>query len=309
MIGENGIGKPGVSIFIITYLDSEERCRVLEATCRNALRQRYPLFEVVVSDNAGAIPADQALAGIDDSRLKVFRNEKNLGMAGNMNMCLERCSYDILKLNCDDDLLHPDALARTVPYVDDETFVINDMRKFTIGTQPEGIDQPAPESAEVVGHPAGYRPDFWRIEYDALPGDTLCTKKLFTSLQGYDPRSDVDDWDFAVRARLHKRIVHLQCVLCYQGVWDMSLTEKMLKEEPYYFQRAGLRTRFKVLRDPGLGGGARLHCGASIAREFLLSTLRFMKYMADPRYRAGYRGYLKGLRGELFARGAQEVGR
>ena len=293
------LNQPGVSIYIITYLDSEERCRVLEATCRNVLQQRYPTFEVVVSDNAGEISAEQALKSIKDPRLKIFRNEKNIGMAGNMNCCIARCKYNILKLNCDDDLLHPDSLLLSVSWVDDATLVVTDMEKFTIGTVPLGIDDPAQKVPTVVERPPGYRLDFWEIGYDALPGDTLMTKKMFTSLGGFDPESAVDDWDFAVRARLHRRIVNIKCVLCYQGVWDFSLTEQMLKNEPYYFQQAGLHTHFKILRDKSLNRVNRGHCRWMIFRELVFNSLRFLKYAAKPRYRSGYVDYLKSMLREL----------
>lgn len=293
------MNQSGVSIYIITYLDSEERCRVLEATCRNALQQRYPEFEVVVSDNAGEIPAEQALSSIKDPRLRIFRNEKNLGMAGNMNRCIDRCKYEILKLNCDDDLLHPDSLSISVPWVDDDTLVVMDMEKFAIGTVPGGIDRPVQKSPPVVAREPGYRRDFWKIGYDALPGDTLMTKKLFTSLGGFDPQSAVDDWDFAVRARLHRRIVNIKCVLCYQGVWDFSLTEQMLKNEPYYFQQAGLRTFFKILRDNSLNWDNRIHCRSMIYKGVLFNSLRFLKYAAKPHYRSGYADYLKSIFREI----------
>ncbi|MDF7799407.1 glycosyltransferase family 2 protein [Pontiellaceae bacterium B1224] len=282
---------PGVSIYIITYLDSEERCKVLLETCRVALMQRYPQFEVVVSDNAGEIPAEDALASINDERLKIFRNKKNLGMAGNMNRCVERCRYDILKLNCDDDLLHPDSLARCVPLVDDDTLVINDMQKFTIGTAPEGLGVKAKVNPRVVERSAGYRSDFWRIKYDALPGDTLCTKNLFNELGGYDLLSEVDDWDFAVRCRLRKRIVNVKSILCYQGVWDFSLTEKMLKEEPYYFPKAGLHTYFKIMRDESMKWYQKMHCGMVICKGFFINSLRALKYLNVPEYRTGYTEY------------------
>ena len=292
-------GKPGVSIYIITYLDSEERCRVLETTCRNVLQQRYPEFEVVVSDNAGEILAEQTLASIKDPRLKIFRNEENLGIAGNMNRCIERCKYDILKLNCDDDLLHPDSLNISVPWVDDNTLVITDMAKFAIGTDPSGIADLAQKSPPVVERKAGYRRDFWRIGYDALPGDTLMTKTLCTSLGGFDPQSGVSDWDFAVRARLRRRIVNIKSVLCYQGVWDFSLTEQMLKNKPYYFQQAGIHTHFKILRDKSLNWTNRTHCRSMIAKGLIFNSLRFLKYAAKPHYRSGYADYLKSMLREI----------
>jgi len=293
------MSQPGVSIYIITYLDSEERSQVLEATCRNVLQQRYPEFEVVVSDNAGPIPAEEALAEIDDSRLKIFRNEENLGMAGNVNCCIERCKYDILKLNCDDDLLHPDFLAVSVPWVDDDTLVVTDMEKFVIGSVPPGIDSFAEKSPAVVTRVAGYRKDFWKIGYDTLPGDTLCTKTLFTSLGGYDPESDIDDWDFGVRARLLRRVVNIKCVLCYQGVWGSSLTEKMLKTEPFFFQQAGLHTHFKILHDKSLNRVNRIHCRWMIFKELVSNSLRFLKHATNPHYRSGYADYLKSIVREI----------
>ena len=60
---------PPVSIYIITYLDSEARGKILLRTCEWVLRQRYPDFEVVVSDNGGDYAAKDALASLSDSPL------------------------------------------------------------------------------------------------------------------------------------------------------------------------------------------------------------------------------------------------
>ena len=78
---------------------------MLLRTCEVALEQNYPDFEVVVSDNGGEFSAEGALASIDDPRLKIYRNEENVGFSGNMNRCLELCQYDIIKPCCDDDLI------------------------------------------------------------------------------------------------------------------------------------------------------------------------------------------------------------
>jgi glycosyltransferase involved in cell wall biosynthesis len=282
---------PGVSIYIMTYLDSEERCRVLEATCRNVLRQRYPEFEVIVSDNAGPISAEEALASIADERLNIYRNDKNLGMSGSVNLCVERCRYEIIKLNCDDDLLHPDSLRISVPWVNDETLVITDMEKFIIGEEPLGMKYPAEENAEVIVRSPGYRSDFWKITYDALPGDTLMTKKLFQEVGGYHVDAGVEDWDFAVRARLHRTVLNIKCVLCYQGVWSSSLTERMLATDPYYFPTAGLYTQFGILRDPVLTLTQRLHVLGMLLYSFLFSTLRLLKNLHQAGHRTSYKQY------------------
>ncbi len=282
---------PSVSICIVTYLDSEERCRVLEATCRNALQQRYPNFEVVVSDNAGPVTAEEALASIEDPRLKIFRNEENLGMAGNMNKCIERCQHDIIKMNCDDDLLHPDFLTLTVPWVDDESLVVTDMEKYIIGTHPEGMDRTVSKDPEVVVREPGYRYDFWRIKYDALPGDTLFTKKLHSSLGGYRSGSGVCDWDFAVRARMQKRVLNIKEKLCFQGVWDSSLTEKILKTKPYYFIHSGLFTKFNLLRENSFRLSHRLHLYTIMFLQLFVAGMRCVRNLNKVEYRSGFRVY------------------
>lgn len=286
---------PSVSIFIVTYLDSEERCRVLEATVRNALEQRYPNFEVVVSDNAGTSSAEEALAAITDPRLKIFRNEQNLGMAGNMNLCIERCKYDIIKMNCDDDLLHPDFLTVTVPWVDDETLVITDMEKYVIGTYPQGMDRVVSKGPAIITRESGYRQDFWKITYDALPGDTLFTKKLHISLGGYKSGSGVCDWDFAVRARMHKKIINIKETLCFQGVWDSSLTEQILKTRPYFFQVSGLFTKLNILREDSLRLHHRIHHCYTLFIDALHASLRFVRNIHRPEYQTGFKSYCTGL--------------
>ncbi|MDF7826687.1 glycosyltransferase family 2 protein [Pontiellaceae bacterium B12227] len=288
---------PSVSIFIVTYLDSEERCRVLEATCRNALQQRYPNFEVVVSDNAGPISAEEALASISDPRLTIFRNEENLGMAGNMNLCIERCKHEIIKMNCDDDLLHPDFLSVTVPWVDDETLVVTEMEKYIIGTHPEGMDRDVSRDPDIVTREPGYRRDFWRITYDALPGDTLFTKKLHRSLGGYQSGSGVCDWDFAVRARMHKKVLNIREILCFQGVWDSSLTEKILKTKPYYFITSGLFTKFNLLSEGSFSFPQRLHLYGTLFFQLIFAGLRCIRNLHQPAYRSGFKVYWSSLLG------------
>ncbi|MBW1660279.1 MAG: glycosyltransferase [Deltaproteobacteria bacterium] len=295
---------PGVSIYIITYLNSEERGRMLRDVCLNALEQDYPRFEVVVSDNAGCIAAADVLESIADPRLSIFRNRENLGMARNMNLCLERCRYDLIKINCDDDLLHPSSLRLSVPHVDNETLVLTGLAKFNIGSPPEELAMPVLDDPDVEIRQPGYGSGngLWRFSYDGLPGCTLFSRRLFADLGCYDPSSRVEDWDFLIRARLFKKVAFVDRVLCYQGMQGGGLTEKMLAKEPYFFPQAGLHTKFKVLRDDALDFSNRFNLSCMISREFMLETLRLLKNFHKREYRMGYMGYAKELFSKLFKR-------
>jgi len=55
----------------------------------SALAQTYPNIEVLVVDNASHDTIETVIAGYKDTRLKFFQNERNLGLFGNFNRCIE----------------------------------------------------------------------------------------------------------------------------------------------------------------------------------------------------------------------------
>ncbi len=285
---------PAVSIYIVTYLDSEERGQVLSRTCEQALMQRYPDFEVVVSDNGGDYAAADALASINDSRLRVCTNKENAGFTGNINRCLEHCTCDIIKPICDDDLIHPDFLAVTVPLVDDDTLVVADVEKFVFGTTPAGlagaVEQPAPFEARH----AGYGHDIWHLSYTAscIPSATIFTRSLFETLGGYDRNTITSDWDFFIEACLYKHVVHVQATLCFVGVWEGSLTEAM-QETPYFFPRESLYTKFRIFHCKGLSAGHRARILLLVFKELFWQGLRPVKHVTSIAYWSGFADYVQ----------------
>lgn len=286
--------QPPVSIYVITYLNSETRCEVLRETCRWALAQRYPAFEVVVSDNHGPIPAADALKSIDDPRLRVCANAENAGFSGNMNRCLEHCRHDIIKPLCDDDLLHPDYLAQTVPLVDDETLVTVDVEKFLIGKVTEKMTRVLGLPLRHEVRPAGYDRALWSIPYcaSAIPSATLFTRKLFRDLGGLDGRLGTPDWDFFVEACLHRKVVHLQEVLCYVGVWAGSLTEEMLAK-PFFYPQEMQYVQFRVMRCKGLPPSEQRALRKILFRQFATQSMRPVRHPFSRRYWSGWAGYAR----------------
>lgn len=285
--------QPAVSIYIVTYLPSEERCKVLRRTCEGALAQRYPNFEVVVGDNGGSYSAQDALASIQDPRLKVFRNKENGGFTGNINHCIEYCENDVIKLICDDDLIHPDFLARTVPHVDPHTLVLADVRKYHIGEDPENLKIAVDEGVPTETRATGYNDGLWNVSYTSccIPSATLFMRQLFQNLGGYDDKTITSDYDFFIEACLHGRVTHVKHELCYVGVWAGSLTEEML-EKPFFFPYEKIYTKFRVLRCKGLSGKDKMGLGKHLFCELAWQSLRPLKHLQSKAYRKGYAGYV-----------------
>ena len=283
---------PPVSIYITTFLGSAERGEVLKATVQNALALNYPAFEVVVGDNAGAYPAAKALADIEDPRLRIERNEENLGQAGNSNMCLEYCKHDIIKVHCDDDLLHPDTLLATVPHVDDDTYVVVDKRFFVIGTTPEELFDPIPEQLEIETRVPGYREDdFWGNEHVVLPGCCLFTRNLFVELGGFDPATILFDFDFMLEARLRKTVVFVKYPLCWMGEWADSLSSQMLRDRPFFFAKGQLYGKYRILQSSWLDDAGRAALRRFMRKQHVRESLRLPRHLFDGKYWKGWFDY------------------
>jgi len=284
--------QPAVSIYIVTYLNSEERGQILKRTCEAALAQRYPEFEVVVSDNHSDFSVRTALESINDPRLKVCENEENAGFTGNMNRCLKHCSYNIIKPLCDDDLIHPDFLACTVPLMDDDLLVVADVEKYRIGQEPESLSVAveAPPDNEV--RESGYGLDMWDLPYsaDCIPSATLFSRSLFERLGGYDSNTVISDWDFFIEVCLHGRVTHVAKTLCFVGVWAGSLTEEM-EGSPFFFPLEGLYTKFRVYHHKALPPADRRALRRMLFCELVVQTLRALKQIGNKAYRTGFRDY------------------
>ena len=97
---------PRISICVPTYQGG----RFLAETVRSALGQDSDDFEVVVLDNGSTDDTVHILAGFDDPRLRVHRNEETVDLPTNWRRVIEASRGRYVKLLCADDLLHHSAV-------------------------------------------------------------------------------------------------------------------------------------------------------------------------------------------------------
>ena len=94
---------PLFSICIPTF----NRKELLYQAIRSALLQTYRNIEVVVSDNSSDDESAKMIQNINDSRIRYFRNDSNLGAAANWERCVHLADGDFFSWLQDDDLLLP----------------------------------------------------------------------------------------------------------------------------------------------------------------------------------------------------------
>jgi glycosyltransferase involved in cell wall biosynthesis len=108
--------QPLVTIAIPSY-----NCAAYVAEAvRSALSQTYEHIEVVAVDDCSTDASVEILRGIRDPRFRLFVNDRNLGLEGNWNRCLELAEGEYMTLLPSDDLLYPSAVAEKLAVLESE---------------------------------------------------------------------------------------------------------------------------------------------------------------------------------------------
>lgn len=120
--------KPSVSVCLPTYNGS----KYLRECLDSVLAQTFTDFEILIvddqsSDNTVEIAKDYAQ---NHAQIKLVVNEKNLGLVGNWNRCVELAQGEWIKFVFQDDLIAPNCLEKMLSVVKSETKFISCKRDF-----------------------------------------------------------------------------------------------------------------------------------------------------------------------------------
>jgi glycosyltransferase involved in cell wall biosynthesis len=186
-----------VSVCIPTY----NYGRFLGQAIESVLAQTWGDFELIVSDNASTDDTQEVIAAFADERIRVHRNETNIGLFPNFSRCLELARGELVKFVCSDDWLDPRYLERTVPvmrahpgvallttagYVVDEAG-----RRFGVASAELGPG-PVVRAADAIAAQARW------LNLIGMPTSTLIRRDAAAAAGGFDPRfapaSDIHLW-------------------------------------------------------------------------------------------------------------------
>jgi len=105
---------PLVSICIPTY----NRAGMVGKAIESALTQSYQNIEVLVVDNASEDAIELVIAAYHDPRLKFFKNDRNLGLFGNFNRCVELSKGDYIHILHSDDYIDSHFTQKCVEFLE-----------------------------------------------------------------------------------------------------------------------------------------------------------------------------------------------
>ncbi len=217
----------------------------------SALAQTLPPSEIIVIDDASDKPTRKTCEALASDRVRVLRNEKNLGLAGARNRAIrEARSEAILPLDADD-RLHPDFLKRTVPVLESSSqigWVYVDCSLF--GARDGFLEFPEYDLTLLLAHDVCLAPSLFR-------------KRDWERVGGYDESFEIgqEDWDFwvslaetglcgaHVAGRLYEYRQHSESMRC-RSHQDIDVSAKKLwdKHKGFYERHAEAIWRYYVGR-------------------------------------------------------------
>lgn len=121
---------PLVSICIPTYNGE----KFLEVCLDSAIHQSYHNIEIIISDDCSSDATLNIVTKYmeNDSRVKLHKNEKNLGLVGNWNKCIELSSGEWIKYLFQDDYLSLDCIEKMTNAISENDKIITSGRRLLL---------------------------------------------------------------------------------------------------------------------------------------------------------------------------------
>lgn len=216
---------PLFSIVIPTY----NRSNLLRCAIQSVLRQTFPDFEILVSDNVSQDDTREVVAQFGDPRVKYLRPEQHLVIADNWEFGRSRATGKLILMLADDDALVPNALELFAGehHRHDADFLFSSLAEYRdrtfMGPQFNSVTCPAFSGRSRVIDPSEFLgPLFaFRPLFNCHPSAYVFEKRLAGSIASRCGRffqtNGVEFFAWPLAAAFARKIVHLDLPLTILG--------------------------------------------------------------------------------------------
>ena len=242
----------------------------LPAAIDSILSQTYRDFEFIIIDDHSTDDTSLALERYQaqDSRIKVYRNDGNLGVAKSLNRGLELAHGEYIARMDADDISLPERFARQVEYLDVHPEI------GALGTQTVYIDDDGKFLPQQTWEqPTSPSLILWHLLYGSplCHPSTIMRADCLQRVGGYDPDYPNEDMHLWTKLAFVTKLMNLDEVLLQYRMGPHEYDEKRIYWDPH-IQRVSHQFIERVLVrsvDPAL---SRLHISATKNRKVDQST-------------------------------------
>ena len=226
--------KPLVSVCIPIFNNED----YIKETVLSIIEQSYVNIELIIVDDSSKDKSieivKQLIKSYPGKRIKLYENEKNLGMVGNWNKCLSLCTGKYIRLICADDRIDSSLIEKEVTILEsDETLVATSTDSIFIDSngKNKGPYKRYKKSGAVFGEEI-VRASFAHRDLYGPPLAILFRKSVYDKTGGFDERFNfILDYDFFTKLFLQGNVFVQHAPLTYFRIRHDSNTGKVLNGE------------------------------------------------------------------------------
>ncbi len=97
--------------------------KYIETQIKSILDQTYQNFEIIIVDDCSTDNTVSVIKNLNDSRIRIFQNEKNLGFRKNFEKIIENCTGEYIAFCDQDDVWLPNHLTDLISNINDNLLI------------------------------------------------------------------------------------------------------------------------------------------------------------------------------------------
>lgn len=232
---------PKFSVCIPTY----NHANFLRSAIQSVIEQNFSNFELIIVDDCSTDDTCETVLEFDDSRIKFFINDYNLGLVGNWNRCLELAKGEIVWILHGDDIMGINALSKAARIFDSYKIGMLFGNSRTISNEATLKSFSTQKKVSKVS--------VWKSGKDAIKAiiksGGICStvsirKEVFLSVGGFDPQFCYSpDVEYHPRIAKSYPIAHTTDILAFRRSHKNRAMISTWRNKDFYDQYSSIYDR------------------------------------------------------------------
>jgi GT2 family glycosyltransferase/radical SAM superfamily enzyme YgiQ (UPF0313 family) len=220
------IVNPRISVIMSVYNGKDH----VKSAMESILRQSYPVFEFIIIDDASTDGTQEILDCFRDPRLRIFHNEKNLGLTKSLNRGINQARGEYIARMDADDFSVPHRFETQVAYLDKNSSVA------VVGSSYYLIDDGGTKNqiVDVITDSNTIHNNLMRQNWFGH-GSVMMRKSCLESVGGYDEDFIyAQDYDLFLRLSERFKLGNIsEPLYCWRKSW-CGISQQKKYEQKYF---------------------------------------------------------------------------
>lgn len=230
----------------------------IKETVQSVLSQTYNDWEMIIVDDCSTDNSVNVIKSYNDERIKLFVNEKNLGLKETLKRGIKEASSDWIVFLESDDVLAPDYLAKKVEIAqkyNDINLIFNDCEFFGDEERVKAFEQALKKTRSLLqnqSYPKKMLYDFYQSN-KIFTFSSVMAKRSHLLKVNFNPKLDyLIDWHLWIQLSSLGKFYYLPEKLTKWRLHKNSYINSSTYKSPFDLQAASYIEVFKSKKDIGI---------------------------------------------------------